>query len=54
MYKGRKAGTTKAKPERAKQLKKQGLQNTEIATALNVTPRTVSNYLDFPILIRID
>ncbi len=52
IYKGRKSGTTKAKPERAKQLKKQGLQNHEIATALNVTPRTVSNYLDFPILIQ--
>lgn len=45
IYIGRKAGTTKAKPERAKELKAQGLKNKEIAQALNVTIRTVGNYL---------
>lgn len=44
-YIGRKTGTTKAKPERAKALKKQGLKNVEIAKALDVSPRTVANYL---------
>lgn len=45
VYTGRKSGTTKGKPERAKQLKGQGLKNEEIAQALNVSKRTVSNYL---------
>jgi len=45
VYTGRKSGTTKAKPERARVLKAQGLTHTEIAQALNVTPRTVGNYL---------
>ncbi|MBV1929526.1 MAG: recombinase family protein [Gammaproteobacteria bacterium] len=45
IYTGRKAGTTKAKPERAKALKNQGLTHAEIAQALNITIRTVGNYL---------
>jgi len=45
VYTGRKKGTTKAKPERAKALQEQGLKNGEIAAALNVTERTVRNYL---------
>lgn len=45
VYQGRKFGTTKARPHRAKELKKQGLKIPEIAQALGVTPRTVSNYL---------
>ena len=45
VYTGRKKGTTKAKPARAKALREQGLNNGEIAAALNVTERTVRNYL---------
>ncbi len=44
-YKGRKKGATKGKPERAKALRGKGYQIKEIATALNVTERTVQNYL---------
>lgn len=46
IYKGRKAGTTKGKPERAKELKAKGLNAAEIATALRVSERTVFRYLD--------
>lgn len=45
VYTGRQPGTTKAKPDRAKELKAQGLKNAEIASAMGVSPRTVSNYL---------
>lgn len=34
VYRGRKFGTLKAKPERAKELKAQGLKNTEIIQVL--------------------
>ena len=44
-YKGRKKGTTKANPERAKELKAQGLKEKEIANALGITERTVFRYL---------
>lgn len=44
-YKGRKAGTTKAKPERARELAEQGLKSKEIARSLGVTERTVFRYL---------
>ena len=45
VYKGRKPGATKGNPGRARELKAKGLSNPEIATALGVTRRTVSNYL---------
>ena len=45
VYKGRKKGTTKAKPQIARTLRKQGLKITEIATALNTSARTVQRYL---------
>ena len=45
LYKGRKQGTTKAKPERARALYAQGLTPQEIANALHVSKRTVFRYL---------
>jgi len=45
-YKGRQPGTTKAHPARARQLRKQGLTDDEIAAALHVTRRTVQRYLN--------
>jgi DNA invertase Pin-like site-specific DNA recombinase len=45
IYKGRKKGTTKAKPERARVLHAKGLKRQEIASALNVSERTVFRYL---------
>jgi DNA invertase Pin-like site-specific DNA recombinase len=45
VYKGRAAGTTKAKPARAVQLRKKGLKVGEIATALGVSQRTAERYL---------
>jgi len=45
IYTGRKAGTTKGNPARAIELKNQGLKTKEIAAALEVSPRTVANYL---------
>ncbi len=45
VYKGRKAGTTKAKPHRAKELRDKGLTLDEIATALNVSRMSVCRYL---------
>jgi DNA invertase Pin-like site-specific DNA recombinase len=44
-YQGRKPGTTKAKPERARALHAKGLKPQEIANALNVSERTVFRYL---------
>ncbi len=44
-FTGRKPGTTKAKPQRAKQLKKQGLTAPEIAKAMGTSLRTVWRYL---------
>lgn len=46
VYKGRKKGTTKAKPERARKLAEHGLKSKEIANALDVTERTVFRYLE--------
>lgn len=43
-YKGRKAGTTKAKPERARELREKGFNDGEIAKALGVSRRTVIRY----------
>jgi DNA invertase Pin-like site-specific DNA recombinase len=45
VYKGRKPGTSKAKPDRAQELRKQGLKDHEIAQALGVSRRTVQRYL---------
>ena len=44
-YRGRKPGTFKAKPGRARRLREKGLSMDEIATALNVTRMTVYRYL---------
>ena len=43
---GRKKGTTLGKPERAKELKKQGLTASEIANAMGTSLRTVWRYLE--------
>jgi DNA invertase Pin-like site-specific DNA recombinase len=45
IYKGRKQGSTKATPKRALELRRQGLNKTEIARALGVKPQTVWRYL---------
>ena len=45
VYLGRRAGTTKAKPTRVHKLRERGLTDTEIATALGVSRRTVQRYL---------
>ena len=45
VYKGRKAGSTKAKPARARQLADRGLSHGEIAEAMGVSKRTVIRYL---------
>ena len=45
VYIGRKAGTTKAKPNRPAQLRAKGLATGEIATALGISRRTVQRYL---------
>lgn len=47
VYRGRKKVTTKSKPGKAMQLRKRGLMVAEIATALNVSERTVFRYLGF-------
>ena len=44
-YTGRKKGTTKANPAKARELKAKGLTISEIAKALGVSERTVSIYL---------
>lgn len=46
VYRGRKRGTTKAKPKRAKELHAQGLKPSEIATVMRLSPRTVFRYLE--------
>lgn len=45
VYQGRQKGTTKARPERAQELREQGLTVPEIARALQVSERTVFRYL---------
>lgn len=46
VYIGRKAGTTKGKPARAIRLREKGLNDSEIATAMGVSRRTVQRYLN--------
>ena len=45
VYRGRKSGTTKATPTRARELRDRGLTAAEIANALDVSSRTVFRYL---------
>jgi len=45
VFKGRKRGTTKANPERARKLKARGLSAKEIAKSMGVSESTVWNYL---------
>jgi DNA invertase Pin-like site-specific DNA recombinase len=45
VYLGRRPGTTKAKPARARDLAKRGLTHSEIGQALGVSRRTVIRYL---------
>ena len=44
-YQGRQRGTTKAKPQRARELRDRGLTVPEIANALGTSERTVFRYL---------
>lgn len=46
IYKGRKPGTTKGRPDRAKKLREKGLSMAEVAQALGVSERTAFRYLD--------
>ena len=48
VYKGRKPGTLKGKPERARKLRDKGLTQFEIATAMGVSRSTVVRYLNAP------
>lgn len=48
VYKGRKRGTTKAKPAQARALRAKGLTAVQIAKALGVGERTVYYYLKAP------
>ena len=45
IYIGRRPGTTKAQPKRAAELRRRGLNDSEIASALSVSRRTVQRYL---------
>lgn len=45
VFKGRKKGSKKRKPDEAKILKSKGLTHSEIASALGVSDRTVARYL---------
>ena len=47
VYRGRKPGSTKARPARARRLAQRGLSTAEIARALGVSRRTVFRYLLF-------
>lgn len=46
VYTGRKEGTLKGKPERARELSKLGLQGPEIAASMGISLRTVFRYLE--------
>ena len=45
VYKGRKKGTTKATPLRARELRDEGFKIAEIAYALGTSTRTIQRYL---------
>lgn len=45
VYTGRQQGTTKATPDRAREMRERGLTDDEIATALGVSRRSVQRYL---------
>lgn len=45
VYMGRRKGTTKRTPDRARELRDKGLTSAEIATALGVSQRTVFRYI---------
>ncbi len=45
VYRGRKPGTTKARPNRAKKLREKGLTLDEIGTAMGVSRMTICRYL---------
>jgi DNA invertase Pin-like site-specific DNA recombinase len=45
IYKGRKPGTTKGEPGRAKELRTKGLKVSEIAQAMGTSRRTIQRYL---------
>jgi hypothetical protein len=45
IYNGRKKGTTKGEPSRAKELRAKGLTTAEIAQTMGTTKRTVQRYL---------
>lgn len=45
VYMGRRKGTTKKTPDRARELRDKGLTSAEIATALGVSQRTVFRYI---------
>ncbi len=47
-YTGRKTGSTKAKPQRAAELRCVGMSDNEIAASLGVSRRTVQRYLNGP------
>lgn len=45
VYTGRAPGSTKANPNRARELKQKGLTNAEVSVALGISPRTLRRYL---------
>jgi len=45
IYKGRKPGSTKATPQRAKELRQRGLRDHEIGEVLGISRRSVQRYL---------